>query len=418
MNNKIILLWLFLCSFSSYSQNPDKKFAEARPLGFIMPEGFEKVVIPFDVHNNLIIIDVLMNRSLPLKFVFDTGVRTTVLTEKTLTDLLNLNYDRKITIPGAGGEKLVDAYVVNNVSLNIGRISGRGHSVLVLEEDLLQLKNFLGVNVHGILGYELFSRFIVDINYDKHTITFHNPETFKKKNKFLEIPLLVEDTKPYILANFIIRGSETPIRGKFMLDTGASHAMLLDGRSSKKIYVPEPNIASTLGRGLAGNIHGHVARIDKVWVNKYVFSEVIAIFPDPNSYEISLTRNFRNGTFGGGMMSRFHIIFDYINSKIYVKKRRGYHKPFEFNLSGLIVRAKGVYLRDYEIDNVRENSAAEAAGLKSGDDIIEINGESTYKLNLDQVVGRLNDKTNKKIRLIILRDGKEMSIEFKLTRLI
>ena len=417
MNNKFFLLLVIFYSSNSFSQEPSNTFPEGKPLGFVIPEGYDNVTIPFDVYNNLIVIDVLLNRSLPLKFVLDTGVRSTVLTEKTLTDLLNLTYARKITIRGAGGMKLVDAFVVNDVTMNIGRIEGNGHAVLVLEEDLLQLKNFLGVNVHGILGYELFSRFIVDINYDKKIITFSRPDTFKKKKKFKELPLTVEDTKPYILANYIIRGTK-PMRGKFMLDTGASHTMLLDVRSNNSISVPDPNIASSLGRGLAGNIFGQVARVDKMWVDEYVFEELIAIFPDPSNYEVSLEKNFRNGTFGGGMMSRYHIIFDYVHGKIYVKKGHGFRKPFEFNLSGLIIRAKGVYLRDYEIDNVRKGSAAETAGLKVGDEIVEINGELVSKLNLNQVVGMVNDKANRRIRLRILRDKQYITISFKLTRLI
>ena len=417
MNNKIFLLLLFLYSHSSFSQDPARNFTEARPLGFVMPEGVKKVSIPFEIYNNLIVIDVLLNRSLPLKFVFDTGVRTTVLTEKALTDILNLKYSRKITIPGAGGKKLVDAYVVNNVSLNVGRIQGNGHALLVLETDLLQLKNYLGVNVHGILGYELFSRFVVDINYDKKTVTFHDPSTFKIRGKFVELPISVEDTKPYIEANFIIRGSE-PIKGKFMMDTGASHTMMLDGRSSEEIYVPEPSVSTTLGRGLAGDVFGEVARIDKMWVDKYVFEGVIATFPDSSSYEISLDNNYRNGTFGGGMMMRFHIIFDFVNSKIYIRKGNSYRRPFEYNLSGVIVRAQGVYLREYEIDNVREHSAAEQAGLKSGDEITKINGSSTKDLSLEEVTGMLSYKANKNIRMVILRDGQMLLIKFRLSRLI
>ncbi len=415
MKFKLFVLGLFFFGLLPSARSQD--FPAAQQLGFVIPEGFDKVTIPFELYNNLIVVDVLLNRSLPLKFVLDTGVRTTVLTEKTLSDLLNLKYTRKITIPGAGGEKLVDAFVVNNVSLNLGNIEGKGHALLVLEEDLLKLKSFLGVNVHGILGYELFSRFVVDINYDKRTITFYNSNEYKKKPGFVELPIVIEDTKPYLQASFIIRGDEA-VKGKFMLDTGASHTMLLDVRSSDKVYVPDPNITSTLGRGLGGNIFGKVARIDRLWVDNYEFKGVISTFPDPESYEISLDQNFRNGTFGGGMMSRFHIVFDYIRNKIYVKKGHGFRKPFEFNLSGLIVRAKGVYLREFEIDNVRKGSAAETAGLKVGDEIIEINGIRAMKLNLDQVVAKLNDRANKKVKLVILRDGQPMNIQFRLYRLI
>ena len=419
MNNKVKLLLLLLFFYSSVSlaQKNSAGFNEPRMLGFILPEGRDKVTIPFEVYNNLIIISVTLNNTLPLKFVLDTGIRTTVLTEKSLTDLLNVTYSRKITIPGAGGIKLVDAYVVNDVTISIGSITGRGHALLVLENDLLQLKNYLGVNVHGILGYELFSRFIIDINYDKKVLHVYNATTYKKKRRFLEIPITVEDTKPYLEANFIIRGADT-VRGKFMLDTGASHTMMLDERSAEDIYVPDPNIKSILGRGLGGNIKGQVARLDKMWVNDYIFNDLITIFPDEESYEVSQDQISRNGTFGGGMMSRFHLIFDYVHSKIYVRKGQGFNRPFEFNLSGLIVRSKGLYLQEYVIDDVREESAAEEAGVKAGDEILVINNVKVSGLNLNEVIGLLNIKANRKIRLQVLRNNQPIDIHFKLKRLI
>ena len=84
MNKKSILVGLLFCSCLCFAQN--SVAPEARRLGFVLPDGYDKVTIPFEIYNNLIIIDVLFNRSLPLKFVLDTGVRTTVLTEKSLTE--------------------------------------------------------------------------------------------------------------------------------------------------------------------------------------------------------------------------------------------------------------------------------------------------------------------------------------------
>ena len=417
MNNKIILLLLFIYSNVSFAQRITEDFDEPRMLGFALPEGQDKVTIPFEVYNNLIVINIVLNNTLPLKFVLDTGIRTTVLTEKTLTDLLNVTYSRKITIPGAGGIKLIDAFVVNDVTISIGNITGNGHALLVLETDLLQLKNYLGVNVHGILGYELFSRFVMDINYDKRVLHVYNPTTYKKKRRYLELPITVEDTKPYLEAYFSIRDSDS-VKVKFMLDTGASHSMMLDERSHDDIYVPEPNIASTLGRGLGGDITGKVARVDRMWVNNYSFENLITSFPDEETYEISQDQIKRNGTFGGGMMSRFHIIFDYVHSKLYVKKGSSFGKPFEFNLSGLIVVTKGVYLREYEIDNVREGSAAEEAGLKAGDKLISVNSVLVSKLDLNQVIGMLNVKANKRLRVQVLRENQRLNFNFKLRRLI
>ena len=140
---------------------PGILFSQSQNLGFSLTDGKKKVQIPIEVHNNLIVVRVVLNDVIPLKFIIDTGVRTAILTQKSFSDILKLNYSRKYTIAGPGGEKLIDAYVANNVSLSLSGVSGKGHALLVLEEDYLELRNQLGTDVHGILGYELFSRFII-----------------------------------------------------------------------------------------------------------------------------------------------------------------------------------------------------------------------------------------------------------------
>jgi hypothetical protein len=169
----------------------------AQILGFSLPAGETKVQFPIEIYNNLVVVPMILNSQLPLKFILDTGVRTSILTEKAYSDILNLQYSRKYTIAGPGGEKLVDAYVTNNVSLDMPGVQGRGHAMLVLEQDYLELRNYLGTDVHGILGYELFSRFIVEVNYEKKVLTLMLPQRFKEKKNFQWLPIQILDTKPY-----------------------------------------------------------------------------------------------------------------------------------------------------------------------------------------------------------------------------
>src|SRR5258705_8990619 len=125
-------------------------------LGFSLADGATKAEIPIEIHNNLVIVPVILNNQLPLKFIVDTGVRTAILTDKVYSDILHLAYSKKYTLSGAGGEKLIDAYVTNNVTIDMPGVHGKGHAMLVLEKDYLQLPKTLGTPVHGILGYELF----------------------------------------------------------------------------------------------------------------------------------------------------------------------------------------------------------------------------------------------------------------------
>src|SRR5690349_18975440 len=234
-----IVAVLFFSSVSGYSQQ----------LGFTISDGKSKVEIPIEIHNNLIVVPLVLNGALPLKFILDTGVRTSILTQKSFSDILNLPYSRKYTIAGPGGEKLVDAYITNNVTLALPGVVGRGHALLVLEEDYLELRNYLGTDVHGILGYELFSRFIVKIDYTRKTMTLTLPDKFHPGKKYQEIPMLVEDTKPFVLTSLNLTPT-TSMTAKLLMDTGASHGLMLEPSSDERIQVPVNTVSTVIGRGL------------------------------------------------------------------------------------------------------------------------------------------------------------------------
>jgi len=421
---RYILLIAFLLSGIGYtvSHAQDLEKVNIGVLGFSMPEGERSHTIPFELIDNLIVVNVVMNGTLPLKFIVDTGVRTSILTEKTFTDILNIKYSRKISIPVPGGQKVVDAYIAPNITMNLNGLVGKGHALLVLEEDLLELKNILGHNVQGILGYELFSRFIIEIDYQNKIMTLFTPKAFDKRNlnkrrKYHRIPITIEDTKPYCLTTIQLNDS-TEVEVKLMLDTGASHAMLLDIDSHKDIYYPERKVFSHLGRGLGGDILGYIGRINALDFAGFRFKEVISTFPIKQFYDQGWDKIYRNGTLGGGIFSRFKIVFDFVNGYVYVKKNKKFRKPFEFNMSGIVIKAKGLYLNNFEIITVRENSTAALADIQKGDAILRINGHLASEMELGEVHSMLNSSPNRVLRLELFRNGENIKRKFRLARII
>ena len=104
--------------------------ANAQTIGFDIMDGKNKVTIPFESYNNLIVIPVILNHRMPLRFVVDTGVRTSILTDRTFTDILNISYNRKIPLVGADGDREIIAYVANGVSLKLPGVVGQGQALL------------------------------------------------------------------------------------------------------------------------------------------------------------------------------------------------------------------------------------------------------------------------------------------------
>jgi hypothetical protein len=384
-------------------------------LGFSLADKRTKVVIPIEIQNNLVVVPVIINNALPLKFILDTGVRTAILTQKAFSDILNLQYARKYSIAAPGINKNVDAYITNNVSLDLPGVTGRGHAMLVLGEDYLELRNYLGTEVHGILGYELFSRFIVQIDYEKKQLTLMTPGRFRFRKRFHKLPMTIEDTKPYVKTPVVLADG-TVLNAKLLVDSGASHGLMLEPSSDSSIHVPDSTVSSVIGRGLGGEIMGKVGRIGALKLGPYSLDYALANFPDPNSYFDSLKIGMaeRNGAIGGEVLSRFKIVFNFPGEEIYFKKNQSFKKKFHYNLSGITVKAKGSRLNVFEITQVRGRSVADQAGIQAGDVILMINGIPTDMLELNHVNGYFNLKPGKRIRLILERNGERIKREFRL----
>ncbi|MDZ4715583.1 MAG: aspartyl protease family protein [Cytophagales bacterium] len=380
-------------------------------LGFNLKEGQRKVQFPIEIINNLVVVPVVVNGQLPLKFILDTGVRTTILTEKAFSDILNLSYSRRYHVAGPGGEKLIEAYITNNVTLDMPGIHGQGHAMLVLERDYLELRNYLGADVQGILGYEVFSRFVVEIDYEGRRLTIAAPEHYHPRKRFQELSIVVQDTKPYVLAPITMKNGKM-VNAKLLVDTGASHGLMLDTASDSLITVPKKHVESLIGRGLGGPINGKIGRISCIKFGRYELFDVIANYPDQGDYGIIDTLSsadvFRNGAIGGELLRRFTTVFNFPKEKMYLKKNAAYGKKFNYNQSGLTIKAIGARLRKFEITDVREGSTAHQAGIQAGDELISVNGLPASDFNLNGLNAIFDMRPGKHMRLEIMRKGKLM----------
>lgn len=386
------------------------------PIGFSAPPQQDKIQIQFTEACNLIIIPVIINNFLKLNFILDSGVDTPILTEKAFASVAGIEFIREITISGAGIYDSIQAYVGHKVDIKLpGNIHGQNLNLLVLKEDYLKLSEKLGLDVHGIIGFDLFKKFVIHIDYDNHVLTFSDPNSFHKTRGYQAINLEIQNTKPFIKS--ILSNEASADTAKLMIDTGASHAILLDV-DQITINPPNQTIETRLGTGLGGEIPGSLGRLDSFKLSDYEFNHVIVSIPRIDAYSQSIKRGSRQGTIGGDLLMRLSPIFDYKNQKLYVKKSKRFKKKFEYDMSGLSISAKGDFLDSLVVDHIRKDSPAEEADIRVGDKILSINGYSLYSHKLTEIQRLLQKKPNYKIRIKLLRDETRIKKFFKLKRII
>ena len=403
----ILVISTCLCS----TANGQKEF------GFKMPEKVNQITIPFNRHNNLIIIPITINRFITLKFVLDTGVETAILTEKLYADILDVNYIRQITIAGPGIIDSVEALVTNRINFSLpGGILGQNMSLLVLKEDYLKLSESIGDDVHGIIGYDIFSRFIVDINYDDNILTLIRPNKFKRKRNVTEVPIEIRGSKPFVSATIKQDNQWTDLN--VMIDTGASHAALIDYNYLDGVSLPEEKIVTKLGRGIAGEIPGYVGRMDSVQIDCFAFDDMLVSAPFDGAYNKVIKRGARIGTFGGELLTRFRVIFDYPHHKLYLRKGGKYYDAFEYDMSGMTLNAVGRYLDTLKVVAIDENSPASTVGILKEDVILSINGRNLRTHKLSDIYQLLRSRDGRRIKMKIFRDGEKLKKNLFLRRVI
>ena len=401
--------------------SPLATLAQTQYRGFhLTNKKVRRVAIPFELHSNLVIIPVKVNDGETLKFILDTGVRTAILTDEGFVDGIPSIDDRTIRLMGAGDQGEITAYVSSGVTFDLPEgVAAIGNSILILKDDYLQLDSFLGTRIHGILGYELFSRFVVEIDYMRQLVVLHRPDRFRPRRSFQEIPITIEDTKPYIDGVQLTTNDSTTIAVKLMIDTGASHALMLDRSTDERITVPERNISGYLGRGLSGEIYGQMARVPQLAIDEFELGGVTTSFPDANAFTQSIRRRTNHqGNLGGSVLKRFRVIFDYANEKLYLKKNRLFRTDFEYNMSGMELMAGGPLLMDLIVSKVVPNSPAARAGVREGDVIVSVNGKYPPELSLAMYNTMVSLKANKLIRLKFYRYGIVMKRKFRLERIL
>lgn len=389
----------------------------AQFIGFEIVKRSGRTTFSFEKVNNLVIIPVMLNDRLPLNFILDTGVRTTILTDRTISDLVNISYDRAVTIAGAGHVRELNAYLASNVSLSMPGINGRGQSLIVLEEDYLELRNHLGVDVHGIIGYEFFNHFVVMIDYDRNLITVYDPEVFRPRRKHTAIPIEIDQGRPYISAT-IAQYNGTVIDTKLLLDSGASHGVLLETDTEPDIFLPDKRLKTVIGWGLGGELSGFLGRINHLRLDKFEFRDVLVSFAEDYSSEEISQLTGRNGSIGGDLLSRFTITFDYNAGMLYLRKNRTFGYPFEFNLGGIDLVAFGPNYASFRIVNVIMNSPAWEAGIQVGDVILSVNGKTNSNLTLSEINTILRTGPGSRINIELIRNNEVIKTSFKLKRLI
>ncbi|MBL4744929.1 MAG: aspartyl protease family protein [Flavobacteriaceae bacterium] len=400
------------------------------------------------------IIPIVVN-GMELNFILDTGVSRTILFSLNQIDSLNLKDFKRIKIRGLGANKPVHALLSKNNEFQLKNLIGLQQNLLFILDSDFDLSAKMGLTIHGIIGYDLFKDFIVEINYSQKKITFHKhtKRLTRKVMKMEKIPLTFYNKKPYVQVEIQLKKEQDPFLVKLLIDSGGSDGIWLFEGSHPLIISPEHYFDDYLGEGLSGIIRGKRSKIHRIFMGDFSLKNPTVSYPDSTAIMVARKQVDRNGSIGGMVLNRFKVFLDYKNSSMYLKKGRNFKVPFNYNMSGIelihsglvLVKEKGsslgaginlestnraanslqleynytfAFKPTYRIFSIRKNSPADLAGLREGDLLLAINGRAAYHYKMDEIVHLFYHKPNRKFKIKVNRNGVELVCSFKLRKVI
>lgn len=371
----------------------------------------QKQSISFKCIKNLIVVPLYVNGKGPYDFVLDTGVGPMIVTDPSIIDSLNFNMLRKIKVSGLGIET-VEAFVSQNITARLGNAVMDHVPTAILKEDLFNLSGHLGIKIYGLIGFNFFNSFVVDIRYNENRIIVSNYGA-KIKYRGEKIPIIVENQKPYVMASIEIPGGGT-VNARFLIDTGASHALSLETLDGTAFPLPAKTISANLGMSLSGQIKGYVGRVKKFKLGDYTFKDVIAGFPDFKTISDKIDLTKRNGNLGADLLRKFNLQINYEEGFICIKPNSYSKLPFEHDMVGMVIYLDQKEYKRLLIGEIDPNSPAERAGLCQDDEIIGVNFKSVDAYSLNDLTEMFKSKADRNIIFEIYRDKQ---VFFKVVKL-
>ncbi len=365
--------------------------------------GYTEITFEF-IQDKILLLKASINNNPSEYFLLDTGASSTII-DLGYIKSLGLSTKGKIPILGASIEtEMVDLNLFSLPGLNI-------KNLMLNTTKFSKILELPDKKVVGILGGDILSMFVFNINFDKKLITLYDKEKFKYKGDGEILDISIVSNTPVIKVCL-----NDSICGNFTIDMGYTGRLLLIGEILHKCNLIEhkDNFVKTEALGAGGKVDVYNTRIDKIKIGSFLIEDIpIGFVTETPTGFISIIdavegkKPKTDGNIGSQLLSRFNIYMDYQENKIILEKNSNFGKPFVIDKSGMIVTKKE---NKFIIKQVIENTPAYEIGLKEKDELIKINGKPASNYTLSEITKLLKGNTGESIDLVIKRGRRDIEV--------
>ena len=356
--------------------------------------GFRRIPVEID---GAIVITAGVNGQGPFDFILDTGGHNIFSEQAART--LGLTAVGKGRSGGSGAGTILEQDV-RVERLSIGDAELRDQHFFVLPLSYATLERGPRAPLAGILGLELFERFVVQIDYPHSAVTLAPPGGFDSC-RGTSVRIRFDDDMP------LADGSVDRTPGVIAIDTGNSGSTVIQGVWAKNnaMAAALKQGVETISFGEGGTSRNWVSRGHTVSLGTAASVSTELRYAEDRAGAFSSRTEAAN--VGYDVLANFIVTFDYRLDRMCMEPSPGFELP-PMNRSGLSL-SKGEP-GAFTAVLVRDGSPGAAAGVHVGDKIVAIDGRPASELSSKDAFKAVRGPSGSKLRLTISHDGQTSEV--------
>jgi Aspartyl protease len=272
--------------------------------------GKSHTAIRFELYRDLIVLPARINDTLNVRLILDTGTRSMLLYGKRFAGLGNIAGNKGVKVSGWGSPLGVNASVSFPNNIRIGNVKGDGLAIAVVPtRPLFDDKPA----IDGIIGYELFVKFVVEINYKTKTLHLFDKLPYNHDEGFTSVPLEINKAMPQVKTSIVLSDNSS-VDIQLLVDTGSSLGLTVFSKDKYAFY--SSDVQHPVGIGLNGVVNG----FDLYFKHMFLGEMKVRRIP---SHVVNVTQHPDEkfsycGSVGAAFLKKHIVIFDYPSSRMFL----------------------------------------------------------------------------------------------------